>query len=338
MSALAAAFPSSLLAVWSLAERRPAFTAGRAVTWGAAGSRLGFAAHSVAGAFDHPRRAIVIVMHAHLLPLAAPMMARGASVVSVLVGIEAWRRFSPLRARLYRRAHRRIAISAHTAREFRAANPALSACDIDICRPSLPPLAPALAARVAPQGPYALIVGRMASTERYKGHDRLLDVWSSVTAAVPEARLVIAGDGDDRPRLEARSRQLQLGGAVHFAGAVEPAALAALYRDAAMLVLPSPREGFGLVLLEAMSCGRACIAAPGAAQEIIDDGDTGLIVDPGQPQALAAAIVRLFRDPASAAAMGSRARRRVHDAFTPRRFADDLARVVGPIVDRAAAC
>jgi glycosyltransferase involved in cell wall biosynthesis len=252
--------------------------------------------------------------------------------------VEAWRRFPPVGSRIYRRAVRRIAISAHTAREFRAANPALSGCDIDICRPSLPALAAPLSARVAPPGPYALIVGRMASRERYKGHDRLLDVWTTVTAAAPEARLVIAGAGDDEARLRARSHDLGLDGSVHFAGAVDPPALAALYRDAVMLVLPSPREGFGLVLLEAMSFGRPCIAAPGAAQEIIDDGDSGLIVDPEQPQALTAAIVRLFRDPASAAAMGSRARRRVHDAFMPRRFADDLTRIVGPIVNRAAAC
>jgi glycosyltransferase involved in cell wall biosynthesis len=104
-----------------------------------------------------------------------------------------------------------------------------------------------------------------------------------------------------------------------------------------MLVLPSPREGFGLVFLEAMSFGRPCIAAPGAAQEIIEDGVSGLIVDPAEPRALAAAIVRLFDDPALANDMGSKGRRRVHDRFGPQRFADDLARVVGPVVDRASA-
>jgi glycosyltransferase involved in cell wall biosynthesis len=277
-------------------------------------------------------------MHAHLLPLTVPLTARGATVVSVLIGIEAWRRFPPLRARIFRRAARRIAISAHTAREFKAANPALSECPIEICLPAIPPVAAPLPARVAPPGPYALIVGRMASSERYKGHDPLLEVWTSVIAEVPRAHLVIAGAGDDEARLRARTRELRLDGSVHFAGAVESPVLAALYRDAAMLVLPSPREGFGLVYLEAMSFGRPCIAAPGAAQEIIEDGVTGFIVDPGQPRALAAAIVRLFQDPDLAGAMGTRARGRAHDTFAPRRFADDLTRVIGPVVDRASAC
>lgn len=338
MSAMAAAFPSCPLAAWSLAEPAPAFTAGRAVTWGAAGSRLRFAARGVSAAFDDHRRTVVMVMHAHLLPVAAPMMARGASVISVLVGIEAWRRFSPLRARIYRRAAGRIAISAHTAHEFRAANPRLSAYAIDVCRPAVPPLAAPSPSRVAPAAPFALIVGRMASNERYKGHDRLLDIWAAVTAAVPAARLVVAGEGDDRPRLEARARQRGLDHAVHFLGAVEPAALAALYRDAAMLLLPSSREGFGLVLLEAMSLGRPCIAAPGAAQEIIDDGVNGLIVDPARPQDLTAAIVRLFQNQHLAAELGAHARRRVTDAFMPPRFAADLGRVLGPIVGATPAC
>ena len=332
VAALAAAFPACPLSVWSLAEAPPAFTAGRAAAWGAGGSRLRFIARHLAAAAENHRRSIVVVMHAHLLPAAAPLSARGASVVSVLVGIEAWRRFSFLQARVYRGAARRIAISAHTAREFRAANPGLSACPVDICRPAAPPLAEPAPARVAPAGPYALIVGRMAADERYKGHDSLLDNWALVTAAVPDARLVIAGAGDDEARLRRRSRELRLERSVHFLGAPEPRALAALYRDAAMLVLPSTREGFGLVFLEAMSFGRPCVAAPGAAQEAIEDGVTGLIVDPARPQALAAAIVRLFREPALAAEMGSRGRRRVAEEFSPDRFASDLARVIGPIV------
>ena len=90
-------------------------------------------------------------------------------------------------------------------------------------------------------------------------------------AARPGARLVVAGDGDDRPRLEARAAALGLGGAVLFTGFVSEATLAELYRRAAVFVMPSLGEGFGLVYLEAMRAGKPCVAARGsAAEEVVE--------------------------------------------------------------------
>src|SRR4030095_11992245 len=112
-----------------------------------------------------------------------------------------------------------------------------------------------------------------------------------VRRSIPEARLVIAGDGDDAQRLRTKA-----GEGVDFAGRVDGATLAPLYRDAAFFVMPSTDEGFGLVYLEAMSASIPCIAARGAAEEIISDGHDGLIVDAANRDSLVAAMVRLFVD------------------------------------------
>src|SRR5262249_26087317 len=158
-----------------------------------------------------------------------------------------------------------LANSAHTARRFVEANPAFGGRSIGVCHLGAPDEVDDGAGPETADGPapgFALIVGRMAAAERYKGHDLLLDVWPKVAAAVPDARMVVVGGGDDRARLEARAAAL--GGGVVFAGSLAPAALARRYRECAFFVMPSRGEGFGIVYLEAMRAGKACIGGAGA--------------------------------------------------------------------------
>ena len=185
-----------------------------------------------------------------------------------------------------------------------------------------------------------LIVGRMAAQERYKGHDELIAIWRDVLAAVPHARLVIAGDGDDRARLETLAREQGLGDRVVFTGFISRDALDALYRQAALFAMPSRGEGFGLVYLEAMAHGLACVGSThDAAGEIVIDGETGVLVgdDPG---ALARAIVDLLRDPETRRRFGAAGRRQVEARFTFDHFRGRLAAAVTPGVrdPRARAC
>jgi phosphatidylinositol alpha-1,6-mannosyltransferase len=106
-----------------------------------------------------------------------------------------------------------------------------------------------------------LIVGRMHDTERYKGHDELLACWPSVLARVPSAQLVIAGLGNDRGRLEAKAREAGVASSVLFCGFVPSAVMPQLWARVALLAMPSAREGFGLVYLEAMRAGRGTLGA-----------------------------------------------------------------------------
>ena len=271
----------------------------------------------------------MVCLHLRLGPL-AQLLAwwRRATLATVLVGIECWRPLRRLERVAFERAGRLLAISQHTVRRFREANPDLAWRDVTVCHLATPALEESIdhEARAAAGG-FALIVGRMASSERYKGHDLLIDIWPRLLAEIPDARLVVAGAGDDLPRLEARAAPL--GAAIRFEGRVTETGLDALYRDCAFFVMPSSEEGFGLVFLEAMRAGRACVGATGAASELIEDGATGYLVDPADPESVLKSLLRLFQDPALARRMGEAGRIRWERDFTQRAFSARFLATLG---------
>jgi glycosyltransferase involved in cell wall biosynthesis len=259
----------------------------------------------------------VVCLHLRLAPVARRLARRGARLTIVLVGIEAWRPLRALERRALEQADRVLAISAHTLRRFRAANPGFAGLPISVCHLGVGEAA--AAAGASEEGPFALIVGRLAAAERYKGHDLLIEMWPRILKLCPGVRLVVTGDGDDRPRLERAAAGL--GNAVRFTGRLAEEELAALYRDCAFFVMPSSDEGFGLVFLEAMRAGKACIGAPGSAAELIEDGVTGFVVDPDEPEQVLKSVVRLFQDPRLAARLGRAGTQRWAGEFTEKAFA-----------------
>ena len=160
----------------------------------------------------------------------------------------------------------------------------------------------------------AQIVGVVARLEAEKGHRTLLEAWPLVLAEVPSARLLIIGEGSERDSLEAQVASLGIEDRVVFTGRREdvPAVTAAL--DVA--VLPSYREAQGLSVLEAMALGRPVIASRvGGIPEMIEDGVSGLLVEPHDCDALAAGIVRLLTDHPLADMIAHRGHELVHDRF-----------------------
>jgi glycosyltransferase involved in cell wall biosynthesis len=164
-----------------------------------------------------------------------------------------------------------------------------------------------------------LFVGRLV--ER-KGVAGLLDAVGRLPAALG-TRLEIIGEGPERPRLEAQIRQAGLHDRVVLRGRVSTADLRAAYAAADVLVLPSvldsrsDTEGLGVVLLEAMSYGVPVIASRiGGIPDIVGDGETGLLVPPGDPGALAAALERLAVDPGLRQRLGSAGREHVRAHFS----------------------
>jgi phosphatidyl-myo-inositol dimannoside synthase len=298
--------------VWSLDDEQRPLGAGVASTFKTArGGRVRFASfafgHGLASAVD----TLVIVMHLQLLPVALPLLWRGARLVTILMGIEAWAPLDAVQKAAMRGGWKTIAISTHTADRFRAANPSMADLPITVCHPGAPTMARATASCI--EGRYGLIVGRMDARERYKGHDALIEVWPAVSRSVPDARLIVVGDGDDAVRL--RQKAAETSDDIAFLGHVEGSKLAALYRDAAFFVMPSTDEGFGLVYLEAMRASTPCIAARGAAEEIITDGRDGLIVSADNRNELVAAMVHLFTDAQARMRMGAAAVQRVNAQF-----------------------
>jgi glycosyltransferase involved in cell wall biosynthesis len=166
--------------------------------------------------------------------------------------------------------------------------------------------------------PRLLCVGRLIPI---KGHIVLLRALAEAHRQVPGLRLDIAGRGPLEPALRALAKELELEDAVRFLGHVSPIQRA--IEESAVVVVPSLGEGFGMVALEAMERARPVIAAEiGGLGELVEDGVTGLLVPPGDADALAAALVRLAGDLSGAAAMGEAGRRRALDQFLQERCTD----------------
>ncbi len=306
--------------VLALHEPESVTRLGPATVRGAGGQSWRFVAAALRLAASADRRTRVIVTHLQLAPAALALAARGASVITILCGVEAWRPVSWLQGTALDRAARLMAISHFTRDGFQKANPRFAGHAVDVCHLGIEPVAGADHAPAGP--PSALIVGRMAVDERYKGHDPLLDVWREVTAAVPGASLRIVGEGDDRIRLEQKAASLALGDRVIFLGRLDDEAVRREYERCTAFVMPSRDEGFGFVFVEAMRAARACVGSRGAAAEIIADGETGWLVEPGDRAQLVDRVVRVLRDRPATAAMGARGRARFLQQFTDERFRD----------------
>lgn len=168
--------------------------------------------------------------------------------------------------------------------------------------------------------PRLLCIGRLIPI---KGHLVLLRALAQARARVPGLVLDVAGRGPLEPALKAYARELGLEDAVRFLGFVTPVQRA--IEETAIVVVPSLGEGFGMVALEAMERARPVIAsAVGGLPEIVADGMTGIVVEPGDAEALAEAIVALAGDLDRAAAMGEAGRKRAFSEFPPERSAERI--------------
>jgi phosphatidylinositol alpha-1,6-mannosyltransferase len=145
-------------------------------------------------------------------------------------------------------------------------------------------------------GPILLTVGRLASTERYKGHESIFATLPALRAKFPTLVHVVAGEGDDRIRLEARAAELARDpAAVRFVGFVPEENLPDLYRLADLYVMPSTHEGFGIVYLEAAACGLRVIGGKGGGSaDAVATERIGVLVEPSDTAALTATIERLL--------------------------------------------
>lgn len=164
---------------------------------------------------------------------------------------------------------------------------------------------PLPSAEPVPDAAHALFVGRL---EPVKGAHVLVDAFATVARRLPGARLTLAGDGKQRAALEKSVSEHGLADRVRFAGWLGEPALAAAYRAASVVVIPSVwPENFPTVALEALGIGRAVAASDaGGIPELIRPGHNGLLVPPGDRAALADALSRLLGDPALRRAMGAR--------------------------------
>lgn len=137
----------------------------------------------------------------------------------------------------------------------------------------------------------------------YKGVDRVLEALPAIARELPAVRYLVVGEGPDRPRLEALTARLGLESRVSFLGSLPLADIVQLYNLADLFVLlsreePPDVEGFGLVFLEAAACGLPSVGGrSGGIPEAVEEGRSGWLVDPTDPEAIAATIARLLHSP-----------------------------------------
>ena len=193
---------------------------------------------------------------------------------------------------------------------------------VDLARVTPQPASPALRASLGlpEDAPVVASVGRFVA---FKGYGHLLEAARLVRQAAPAAHWLLVGDGELRGELESHCRRLGLEPRVRFTGWREDVPDLLALCD--VFVLPSLGEHFGRVLIEAMAMARAVVATDaGGVPEIVVHGETGLLVPPAQPKALAEAVLSLLEDPSRAARLGEAGRRRAETSFS-------LARHVGAV-------
>ncbi len=217
-----------------------------------------------------------------------------------------------LRRRLLFASARRVAaniavsesVRARLAREAGLADETIAVIPNGIALPSDEAVQEACVARAARQAPRIVFVGRLAES---KGLETLIGALPRVLEAFPGAELELIGDGPERAALEARVRDLRLGGSVSFSGFV--ADVAPRLAQADLMVSPSRIEGLPLAVLEAMAWSLPVVASdiPGH-RELIRPGETGTLVPPDDPHALALGTIAALRDPQRSRSLAVQAR------------------------------
>lgn len=297
--------------------------------WPPVAGRLAYVLRSLVALRKSARVDLVFCGHLFMMP-AAVLIARlsGASLWLQVHGIDAWERPSRLLQWSVGQADLVTAVSRHTRRRF------LSWAEIAPEKVKVLPNTiddkfspgPKSAALLDRYGLHSnkilLTVSRLAASERYKGHDRVIKALPRILDAYPQMRYLIAGDGDDRPRLEELIRQKGVADKVIFAGHVPEQELLDHFRLADVFVMPSLGEGFGIVFLQASACGIEVVAGNrDGSTDALADGVLGRLVDPLDDMALTYAIIDALgtaRPPEAGA----------HERFGPDRFGEGVEGLV----------
>jgi phosphatidylinositol alpha-mannosyltransferase len=286
----------------------------------------------------------VIHVHEPMTPALPLVVLRHCKVIphAVIVGtFHAYRETSagynygrPIFGRFIQRLDGRIAVS-KASRDYIAqyfpGDYVIIPNGIDVARFSDPSLAPIQ--RFNDGKPNILFVGRL---EKRKGFRHLLAAFAHIKKAVPEARLIVAGAYEKADKeafvLYARSHRLR---DVRFVGLVSEEDLPRYYRTCDVFCAPSIGfESFGLVLLEAMAAGRPIVASDIVGyRAVVRNGEEGLLVPPGDEEALATALVSLLRDPGLRQRVGERGQARA-SAYSRDGIAQRILDFYGELLER----
>ncbi|MEE2908009.1 MAG: glycosyltransferase family 4 protein [Planctomycetota bacterium] len=282
---------------------------------------------------------IVLCGHLHFAPLCRQIgFLTRLPFITITHGIELWNA-NPNRLRAVAASHRILAVSRYT----RSRNlDLLKGYDpehvqvfwntFDEQRFQPGPVNVDLRTRLGlkPEHRVVLTVGRMTTTDRLKGYDEGIRAMAQVCAEVPDVRYVLAGQGNDTDRLRALGNECGLGDRLIMPGFIPEEDLVPLFNSSDLFILPSRKEGFGIVFLEVMGCGKPVIGGNrDGSMDPLCDGTLGTAIDPEDVDALANAIKdhlqgRVSRERSDA----DHLRREMVERFGFRRFQDRLQEVL----------
>ena len=180
-----------------------------------------------------------------------------------------------------------------------------------------------------PTGVVVLAVARLTASEQYKGVDRLIEAVAQLRTQVPGLNLVVIGGGDDLARHVKLAADLGVAGQVRFFDNLSREEIAACYSRANVFAMPSTGEGFGLVFLEAMAFAKPLIgAAAGGIPDVVEDGENGFLVSPGDPEQLANALRRLVTNEGLCIELGRRGAEIVRTKYRFEGFCAELEAIL----------
>jgi glycosyltransferase involved in cell wall biosynthesis len=274
---------------------------------------------------------ITIVGHVALLPIAWALWKMGLieRYALVLHGIEAWRRLPWISRMAAQNAAAVIATTQYTLREFCFHN------GVDARNCSVIPLAcgfdPAPTKRSNPAGGLKIVsIGRLSASDAYKGFDTVLRALRRGSETGLNLTLDLIGSGDDKTRLQGLARSLGVQDLVRFRGSLPDEELRMLLGESHVFVMPSKKEGFGIVFLEAMAMGLPCIGANhGGTPEVIEHGESGFLIEYGDADQLIFYLRVLTESPGLYEKMSGSARERATETLS----FDAMARGWGRVIE-----
>ncbi len=300
---------------------------------------LGFAAQIIGrGLWQRPNLAIA----SHLnFTVAAHWLKRLADIPywAVAHGIEAWNIQNPTLKTALEHADRILAVSSYTrdrllqGSNIDRAKISLLPNTFDPSRFQITPKPQKLLKRygLSAQQQIILTVARLDRSERFKGYDQILQALPEIRTQLPNVHYILVGSGPDRPRLEQLIVQLNLQGCVTLTGFVPDDELSAHYNLSDLFALPSKSEGFGIVYLEALACGKPTLGGnQDGAIDALCQGELGVLVDPDNLSAIAGTIVQILQGiyPHSILYQPALLREKVINTFGFERFKQTLAELI----------
>jgi phosphatidyl-myo-inositol dimannoside synthase len=274
---------------------------------------------------------VIFFGHVSLSPLAllVRILNPSAMIGVITYGIEVWRPLTKIQRKALRQADILLAISDFTKNELikRSSIPAekikIFPCTLD---PHWKNTSPDTKLEGVP--PVILTVSRMNKEDRYKGIDNVIKSLPTIVQEVGPVEYTLVGDGDDVPRLRALASGLGVARYVNFRGSVADLELRDQYRRCSLFVMPSKKEGFGIVFLEAMAYGKPVIGgAHGGTPSVVKDGETGLLINSSDVTGIAHSITRLLTDEVIREKFGLAGHQRLLNDFTFNTFEHKLEEV-----------